>query len=174
MCKPTKVIPITNCQSFHGRNSNSYSGRTNTFGTLLFASRWEFYSGLDTIFSHQSLDIMLLRTRSRAMMLSSLASKNFAFTPMRTFSMRKARKIPPTGSSGDRSTILGYLRELTSQFKKKKLLFRGAMVRPRLFRFTVPRFFTKRGAPSSYTIAYTWSNVAGHGSFLFLALSYLE
>ena len=132
-------------------------------------------SKLDKLFSYYSLDIMLLRTRSRAMALSSLASKNFAFaTPMRTFCMRKARKIPPTGSSGDRSTILGYLRELTSQFKKKKLLFRGAMVRPRLFRFTGPRFFTKRGAPSSYTIAYTWSNVAGHGSFLFLALSYLE
>ena len=119
---------------------------------------------------------MLLRTRSQAMMLSSLASKNFlAFaTPMRTFCMRKARKIPPTGSSADRSTFLGNLRELTSQLKKKKLLFRGAMVRPRLFRFTVPRFFTKRGAPSSYTIAYTWSNVAGHGAFVFLALSYLE
>ena len=119
---------------------------------------------------------MLLRTRSAsAMMLSSFALKKFSFaTPTRTFCMRKARKIPPSGSSSDRSSIFGYLRELSSQFKKKKLLFRGEMVRPRIFRFTVPAFFTKRGAPSSYMIAYTWSNVAGHGAFVFLALSYLE
>ena len=48
------------------------------------------------------------------------------------------------------------------------------MVKKRYIDFSILRSASSNGAAESQRISYTWSNLAGHSSFLLLALSYLE
>jgi CRP-like cAMP-binding protein len=58
---------------------------------------------------------------------------------------------------------------------KKKLLFRGEMVKLRLLKISIPEESIIAGMPKrTYTFVYQLSNLAGHGAFIFLAVSYME
>lgn len=88
--------------------------------------------------------------------------------------MRKSRKINPGGSRKPYS-LLSWMEDMVTRFKKKKLLLRGEMVRLRLLRFPWPPIgFSGTFPQTMNSVAYTLSNVAGHGAFICLALSYLE
>jgi CRP-like cAMP-binding protein len=78
--------------------------------------------------------------------------------------------------------------DLSLYAMKKKVLLRGAMVKPRRMSLPVPSFLLSGGANNGdsiigglsaaiarrHVIEYKLSNLAGHGAFVFLALSYLE
>lgn len=61
------------------------------------------------------------------------------------------------------------------KFQKRKLFLRHAMVKNRTFTFTYPKipFMTKTNS-KPIVFVYQLSNVAGHGAFICLALSYME
>ena len=84
--------------------------------------------------------------------------------------MRMARKVAAPKEGG---SISMSVEEIITNLKKKKLLLRGAMLRKRSFLVTIPAFGSLR-SEIPFSIVYQWSNLAGHGSFVFLAISYLE
>lgn len=76
------------------------------------------------------------------------------------------RKPKETGSWCEESIL---------KFQKRKLFLRHAMVRNRTFTFTYPKIpFMKTTNSKPIIFVYQLSNIAGHGAFICLALSYME
>ena len=57
--------------------------------------------------------------------------------------------------------------EIYNQIKKKSILLRGQLVKKRYAVFDFP-------IAGRHIHSYSWSDLSGHASFLFLAVSYLE
>lgn len=83
-------------------------------------------------------------------------------------SMNRFRQSRVVNTS--RSPFLEWFQNQMTFAKKQKLLFRGAMIRRRSV--YIPTHLQKWFGTVQH--AYTFSNLAGHGAFIFLALSYLE
>lgn len=65
------------------------------------------------------------------------------------------------------------LAAVQSALQRSKLLIKAKMIERRDFILTVPGFIS-RSRERMMSHSYSWSDLAGHGSFLFLAVSYLE
>ena len=71
-------------------------------------------------------------------------------------------------------SIASIYAKVAASTKKKFDLFQVEMVKQRYIDFNALRRTASVGATEARGISYTWSNLAGHSSFLLLALSYLE
>ena len=64
--------------------------------------------------------------------------------------------------------------KVAASTKNKIDILQVEMVKKRYIDYSILRSASSNGATESQRISYTWSNLAGHSSFLLLALSYLE
>lgn len=76
------------------------------------------------------------------------------------FNLSQAREFSIINSREDREELFIY-------FKKKFILARGVLVKRRYLILDFP-------IGGKYIHSYTFSDMCGHGAFLFLAISYLE
>ena len=101
----------------------------------------------------------------RAFLLSKVSSRGNAGSPI---------KNAPTILMRAKLLIASTYAKVSAKTKKKIDLFQVEMVKKRYIDYSVLVRNTSMGADESRRISYTWSNLAGHSSFLLLALSYLE
>jgi hypothetical protein len=70
--------------------------------------------------------------------------------------------------------IIDKMEESILNLKKKKLLFRGFMLKKQIYKISIPLTYKNNTTILKFEIpTFTFSELAGHGSFLFLAFSYL-
>eukprot|EP01031_Cornospumella_fuschlensis_P037269 gene37269-45248_t len=109
----------------------------------------------------------MLRVVSSSFAYSTLSkNRNSIALQHRALSLRSARRYVYTKK--DRLEV--WFEDFSSIIKRRKLMLKAAMVQRKSLEFQLPVLLTRLKVAFPYSL----SDLAGHGSFVFLALSYLE